>query len=651
MPIFSKKLAFVAGRNSDGPAHFESILTRPISGWHMFELALELHFPLSDCTIVLHEQSGKRRFSIKVQPKLASKRVLYLDRTVKIEIFSENNKLEAINIESARLSRLARCYAKKLILKKLVSSHPKYSNLQKMDIAGKRLPSLWRDYCVVFRESRRLVRYMEWVGEFDAGSDVVFKDQFKEANLASTRQKYVVGEWVFFLDKNCILSRNFHKNITRYVENSVNHSVLYTDSDRIDEFGFRKDPQFNPDWNRDLFYSKNYLSGLFGVKENLINRLVNQGCQVDSISSYELILRCLELAGDAEVLHIPLIMFHRLAVPFREAGKQDENDDENLEECNLLNDNFKRIGVNAAAEAQRIGRRVFYNIADPEPLVSIIVPSKNKLFLLRKCIESIVQKTSYPNYEIIIIDNGSDEYDALDYLDQVVSDPVIRVIRDPRPFNYSSLNNVAVNDCKGTVIALLNNDVEVIAGDWLTEMVSHALRPEVGAVGAKLLYPDNTIQHAGVVLGLFGTADHVFKGIGGNESGYQDRAMLTQSYMAVTGACLVVRKSLYLAVGGLNELDLPVACNDIDFCLKLVESGYLNVWTPYAVLFHHESVSRGLEDTKLKQLRAAKEVAYMHQRWGRLIKKDPAYNPNLSLISDNFSLAWPPRLADYISDN
>ena len=275
------------------------------------------------------------------------------------------------------------------------------------------------------------------------------------------------------------------------------------------------------------------------------------------------------------------------------------------------------------------------------------IPSRNGLKLLQRCVDSIIEKTTYANYEILIVDNGSDEPATLRYLDELALKPVIRVVRDKRPFNYSALNNAAVKQANGDVLALVNNDVEVINGEWLSEMVSHALRPEVGAVGARLWYSDDTLQHAGVVLGINGIAGHVHRFLPRDDAGYCGRAALIQSVSAVPGACLVVRKSLYDALGGLNETELQVACNDVDFCLRLREAGYRNIWTPYAELYHHESASRGFDDNPEKLARSAREIAYMQQRWGDLLKGDPAYNPNLTLDAEDFSLAWPPRLMPF----
>jgi GT2 family glycosyltransferase len=252
--------------------------------------------------------------------------------------------------------------------------------------------------------------------------------------------------------------------------------------------------------------------------------------------------------------------------------------------------------------------------------------------------------TSYESYEIIIVDNDSDDAAVLEYFDSVISDSRIRVIRDERPFNYSALNNNAVRYAKGEIVALVNNDVEVISPDWLSEMVSFAMQPSIGAVGAKLFYPNETLQHGGVVLGIGGVAGHANKHSPRPCRGYFERTGLVGSYSAVTAACMLVRKEIFLKVGGLNEKDLSIAFNDVDFCLRVREAGYRNVWTPYAELYHHESVSRGPENNPEKQARFRSEVLYMQQRWAGALLNDPMYSPNLTLDYEDYSLAWPPRV-------
>ncbi|MEZ5673230.1 MAG: glycosyltransferase [Thiotrichaceae bacterium] len=259
-------------------------------------------------------------------------------------------------------------------------------------------------------------------------------------------------------------------------------------------------------------------------------------------------------------------------------------------------------------------------------------------------VTGILQHTDYPQLELIIVDNGSVAMETLTYLQQLQQDSRIIVLRHDAEFNYSQLNNLAVTHAHGEVLALLNNDLEIIHRDWLKEMVSHALRPEIGAVGAKLYYSNNMIQHAGVIVGLGGLAGHNFKFLPKQFTGYYWKPFLTQNYSAVTGACLVLRKQVYDAVGGLNEKQLKVAFNDVDLCLKIGALGYRIIWTPYAELYHHESVSRGADLTVRKYLRLQSEIRYMQTQWATQLAADPFYNPNLTIQFEDFSLAYPPRV-------
>lgn len=277
---------------------------------------------------------------------------------------------------------------------------------------------------------------------------------------------------------------------------------------------------------------------------------------------------------------------------------------------------------------------------ESEPLVSLIIPTKNGKALVKACIESILEKTVYQNYEILLIDNGSDEKESLDYFSELDKHSKIRVLRYPGEFNYSAINNFgaqhACND--STVIGLINNDIEVINPHWLTSMVGHAMRSDVGCVGAKLLYSDGRIQHAGVVLGYGGGAGHAHKYFPRYHPGYMKRLIATQNYSAVTAACLLVRKSLFVEVGGLNEKDLTVAFNDVDFCLRVKELGVRNIYCAEAELYHHESVSRGLDHAPAKAARFNRELEYLKVQWKNYIEHDPAYSPNLTLLRENFSI-------------
>ena len=444
------------------------------------------------------------------------------------------------------------------------------------------------------------------------------------------------GDWVTLLGHTDRLAENALYNLALAATRHIDAQIIYSDEDKLDEDGHRFAPYFKCDWNQDLFYSRNFLAHLCAYRGSLIKaHRFNAG--MDGAHDYDLALRCIEHISPKHIVHIPSVLYHwrthhnsivsEALMPAERA----------------LNKHFQRKNLKACIESTPHGFRIKYPLPRIPPLVSLIIPSRNALNLLRQCIDSICTKTTYPNYEIIIIDNGSDDTEVLNYFKSIAAHPNISVIHDDRPFNYSALNNRAANVARGELIALLNNDIEVITPEWLGEMVSQALRPEIGAVGAKLLYPDNTVQHGGIVLGIGGCAGHAHKGLPRDSSGYFYRAQLVSNFSAVTAACLVVRKSVFDEVGGLDETNLAVAFNDVDFCLRLIKAGYRNLWTPYAELYHHESATRGRDDTPEQKARLASEEAYMKATWGDWIRNDPAYNPNLTLEHENFSLAYPPR--------
>ena len=425
----------------------------------------------------------------------------------------------------------------------------------------------------------------------------------------------------------------------------------YSDEDKIDKNGKRKDPHFKPDWNPDLFlsYPYNFANRVGVYRTSLIRQLKGFQQKHINIQEYDLTLRIIEQIKPSQIRHIPRILYHSSdttniipnpckAIPLLQVT------------IDLVNDHLhrKKVRAQATLSPDNLYIRVRYELPEKLPLVSLIIPTFNGFKILRQCIESIIMKTSYPNYEIIIINNNSDDQKTLQYLQSLKESPKIKVLDYPHSFNYSAINNMAVNYANGKIIGFLNNDIEVINEDWLTEMVSHALRPEIGAVGARLWYKDNTLQHGGVILGVGGVANHSHKGISKGDPGYFGRAILVQNFSAVTGACMILRKDCFIAVGGFNERQLAVTFNDVDLCLKIIRSGLRIVWTPYAELYHHESASRGYDDTVEKLTRSQKEIAYMQKHWKKWLIFDPAYNPNLTLETEDFALAWPPRIGKYV---
>ncbi|MET3495563.1 glycosyltransferase family 2 protein [Variovorax boronicumulans] len=445
----------------------------------------------------------------------------------------------------------------------------------------------------------------------------------------------VDADWVVWLEPGCTLPAHALFAIAKEIAAHPGVRMLYADTDAIDADGRRGSPCFKPDWNPDLFLARNLFSPMGVIQASLFEEAGGLNAAADGAQGFDLALRCVERIQPDQIRHIPRILSHSRA-PLAAAGRAD---------VQALDRHFQRTDTAATAEATPYGLRAHYALPEQPPFVSLVIPTRNGVNLVRQCIESIVLETAYPHYEILLVDNGSDDPEALAYFAALDAQPGITVIRDDRPFNYSALNNAAVKRARGELVGLLNNDIEVISPDWLHEMASLALQSGVGAVGAKLLYPDMTIQHGGVVLGIGGMAGHAHKHLPSTVAGHGGRAQLVQNFSAVTAACLVVRKSLYEQVGGLDEAQLGVAYNDVDFCLRLREAGYRNVWTPYAELLHHESASRGLELAAESRDRLAREADFMRSRWAKLIASDPAYNPNLTLDTEDFDLAWPPRHA------
>lgn len=473
---------------------------------------------------------------------------------------------------------------------------------------------------------------------------------FREANghisaASNSALELATGEWIALMDQDDVLAPEALYHIFEALERNPAAKLIYSDEDKIDEVGKRFSPYFKSDWNPDLFLSHNMICHLGVYRADMVKQLGGFREGTEGSQDYDLALRFIELLKPDQIIHVPRVLYHWRSHADSTAQSGDNKGYALRVGQQVLNEHFQRMGIDATSELLDFGMyRARYKLPDPLPLVSLIIPTRNGLKLLRQCIDSIVEKTEYPNYEIIIIDNNSDDEDTLRYLDAISHKDRIRVIRDTRPFNYSALNNGAVVEAKGEFVGLINNDIEVISADWLGEMISIASQPGVGAVGARLWYPDDTLQHGGVILGLGGVAGHSHKGLPRGAPGYFWRAQLIQTLSAVTAACLIIRKDIFQEVGGLDEENLKVAFNDVDFCIRVREAGYRNVWTPYAELYHHESASRGLEDTPEKKQRFASEAKFIQQRWGKILQEDPAYSPNLTVDREDFSLGWPPRV-------
>jgi len=453
------------------------------------------------------------------------------------------------------------------------------------------------------------------------------------------------GEFVVLLDHDDVLPRHALAAVVHELNRHPDADIIYSDEDRLDESGRRYDPYFKPDWNAELLYGQNLISHLGVYRTAMVRKVGGFQQGFEGSQDYEMALRIIERTQPDRIRHIPLILYHWRAIEGSTALAREAKDYASAAGVRAVAEHLQRTGGEAEAEELPHGHyRVRWRIPQQAPKVSLIVPTRDKAGLLRTCIESVRERTTYPSFEVVVVDNQSSEPAAVAYLAGLERHRGVRVLHYDAPFNYSKINNWAAGQCDGAVIGLVNNDIEVISPGWLDEMVSQAMRPEVGAVGAMLYYPNDTIQHAGVVLGVHGVAAHLYADMPRGYAGHGGRALVTQSLSAVTGACLLVRRAAYEQVGGLDE-SLQVAFNDIDFCLRLRAAGYRNVWTPFAELYHHESASRGSEDTDEKKERFAREVDLMQQRWGEQLQFDPAYNVNLSLSSPCCELSSPPRAA------
>jgi GT2 family glycosyltransferase len=442
-----------------------------------------------------------------------------------------------------------------------------------------------------------------------------------------------IGDVVALLDQGDSLSEHALAHIAQTLQTTPNARLIYSDEDRLNDIGRRVDPHFKSGWNRDLFYSHNYVGGLCVLKRTLMKEIGGFRPDYEEAQNYDLLLRAIGELKDENIVHLPKVLYHRGT----ERGTEDHDAGKNaLSEFLHQYESPEIIVEDGAAKG-------FYHVIWPipaeEPKVALIIPTRDHKDLLEAAVTSILDKTNYLNYEILIVDNGSVEPETLAWFKSIQAhSSKVRLLSYDKPFNYSAINNFAVTQTDAPLIALVNNDVEVINPSWLREMVSHAIRDDIGCVGAKLHYTNGQIQHGGVIIGVGWMAGHSHKLYPGTHYGYFGRLLATQNLSALTGACLVLKRSVYEKVGGLDADNLSVAFNDIDLCLKVQALGYRNLWSPYATLFHHESISRGHEDTPEKQMRFQREAEFMVNKWQPAQNPDRYYNPNLTLDREDFSI-------------
>jgi GT2 family glycosyltransferase len=457
---------------------------------------------------------------------------------------------------------------------------------------------------------------------YPAVSFAATDEQLLKSRIAATD-----GEFVILLRAGDALADSALFRFAEALQSHRDARILYGDQDERDSTGRRRKPWFKPRWNEEMFLAQDYLSSAVAIKIELARTAATSSIRTER-SAEALVLAAVSSAAEA-IVHVPHVLCHVDGTRAEAARAADR--------IAVLQSTLSNRGASYSPGPFETVK-IEWPLPERLPRVSILIPTKDKLDLLRPCVESVLAKTDYREIELLIVDNGSSESATANYLDSIAAYPRVRVLSYPGPYNFSAINNFAAREAHGAYLCLLNNDTEVIEPAWLSEMMRYAVRAEIGAVGAKLLYEDGSIQHAGVVVGIGEAAGHAHRFLPADDPGYFRQAHVAQFASAVTAACLVVAKDKFDAVRGLDEQDLPIAFNDVDFCLKLQAAGWRNAYVPHAVLLHHESKSRGSDTSAMQIERYRRELAVLQKRWGTKNYQDPLHNPNLDRYSETFVL-------------
>ena len=480
--------------------------------------------------------------------------------------------------------------------------------------------------------------------KYEAGDErikVVYNQQpLQISQNTNMALEIATGDYIAFADHDDLLMPNTLFECVSELNKDMSIDMIYTDEDKIDMTGKEHFmPHFKSDFNIDMLRCTNYFCHFVVVKRDVFEKAGNLNSDFDGAQDYDFVLRCVEVSTN--IKHISKVLYHWRAHKDSTAENPESKDYAFKAGARAVQAHYDRVGIKATVEETR--HKGIYRtryILQEQPLVSVIIPNKDHVSDLKKCIESIQEKSSYKNYELIVVENNSTEEETFEYykkLEAECSDVKV-VYWEGTGFNYPAINNFGVEFAQGEYLLFLNNDTEIVNADCFEELLGYCMRQDVGAVGARLYYEDGTIQHAGVVLGLGGIAGHAFVGCHPGDPGYFGRIDMAQNYSAVTAACMMVKKSVYEEVKGFDE-KYAVAFNDVDLCMKIRQAGYLIVYNPYAELNHYESKSRGYEDTEEKLARFVSEIELFESRWGNLLAEgDPYYNPNLTLKKNDFSL-------------
>ena len=512
-----------------------------------------------------------------------------------------------------------------------------------LDLAVKSVENQWYDnweLCIADDKSTNeaTINYLKSIN--NPKIKVKFLEENGNISKASNEAvKLSSGEYLSLLDNDDELTPNALYEMVKAI-NETNSDFLYSDEDFINTKGECSNPHFKPDYSPDLLLMHNYITHLSCFKRELFDKVGGFDSKYDGSQDYDLFLRMSEQTNN--IHHIPKVLYHWRMLESSTSANSQAKPEAIQRSKELLEETLQRRGIKASVIPQEMDHyyRVKYEIKN-NPLVSIIIPFKDKPELLDTCVKSLLKFTTYQNFEIIGVSNNSEEEATFALMKKLEKlDPRVKFYEYNEPFNYAKINNYAVdNFAKGEQILLLNNDIEIIHEGWLEAMLEHSQRAEIGCVGAKLLYPNNTIQHAGIIIGLGGYAGHSHKHYPKDNPGYFNRLNSVQNLSAVTAACLMVKKSIYQEINGMDEVKFKVAYNDVDFCLRVREKGYLNLYTPFATMYHHESITRGYETTPEKIARFQTEKDALFERHKEILTNgDPYYNPNLCHDKEDFSI-------------
>lgn len=490
--------------------------------------------------------------------------------------------------------------------------------------------SNWELLLVDYSQDNNVRHFLEKVSQKQTRIKLVRCTSASKAFEVNTLLNKSKGEFLMRVLPEDTLSCNALFENVFLLNEFADTDIIYSDEDKIDSQNLRSAPFFKPEWSPDLFLSTRYFSQGTLLRKTLFNAIGGFGRFSGNVKDFDLLLRLSERTN--KISHISKILYHKRQNDFSNRVCEKE------ELVEAISEHLNRINTESKIELTdheviRIRRRILNN-----PKVSIIIPTCDKVDFLARCVKSIEEKSTYKNFEIIIVDNNSVEVRTKKFLERVSKKKNVKVLEFAHSFNFSAINNFAADFADGELLLFLNNDTEIISSDWLESMIEHALRAEVGAVGAKLLYPNGNIQHAGVILGVGGIAGHSHKHFSRYSSGYFNRINAVQNLSAVTGACMMIKAQLFKDVEGFDAQNVAIAYNDIDLCLRLREKNLLIVYTPYAELTHHESLSRGLDYCEEKMRRLQKEAFYMISKWKNQLLSDPYYSPHLTLEKEDFSI-------------